>query len=108
MDKKITRDLEKLNGSGKVFVGETELCSVNYHLKVSQEFIVIDSSKEEIPSLEMTFGTIRVIDGERKLLGRVGLVLRLSDGRKWSFVARKGDPGDALYECENTDGRGIV
>ncbi|MBI5713118.1 MAG: hypothetical protein HZC38_06795 [Chloroflexi bacterium] len=108
MDKKITRNLENLNGNGKVFLGETELCRAIYYLRISQEFIVIDNSKEELPGLKKISGTLHVLEGDKDLLGKNDLVLHLSDGRKWNFIAFKGDPITAIYECQNGSGQGIV
>ena len=89
------RTIEKLRGVGTILDQHQEIAKVKYELDVTQAFIVartIDGSAEKLPGLGDTRGVLTLVDGESNLIEKDGLILRLSDGRQWSFFVRRGNP----------------
>lgn len=100
---------ERPAGMGKVFKGETAVASVRYAIVVVQQIIIARSmvgTVDEIPGLQDVTGRLTVLDGEPDLMDG-NFILELSDGRRWEFLARSGDPVSRVYQLVNASGDGL-
>jgi len=106
MSTKKINTLESPSGEGKVYRGEALLSHVLYKLQVTQEIKV--TRGDELPGIQDIRGSIIVVKGEKDLTLGDELILHLSDGRRWKFFARSGDPVSGTYQCVNTSADGIT
>ena|ERR1019366_2969704 len=87
------RQIEKLRGHGKIYLGEALLCEASYLLTIHQDVIVtsdMDTGKSEIPGLKSTSMTVDPVGIPIKELfaqsGGKTLTLHMQDGDKQDFL----------------------
>jgi hypothetical protein len=92
-NEKRLRTLGKLTGVGIVYKDDQQIARVRYSLRVTQQIIILksDSGIQEIPGLKDIKGVLTVLAGERRLANRSTMVLQLSDGHLWEFIAESGN-----------------
>jgi hypothetical protein len=97
MDARITT---RLWDRGKVYKGDERIAEVVYALQIGQETV------GGVEQHDIT-GQVRVVDGKRNLVDEGALILQLSGGRKWEFLASI-DMGSGVYNVMGTSGAGLV
>lgn len=104
------RIIEKIIGSGKVYLGDEYLTDVKYNLVVKQEMIVSRSfsGTQEIPGMKDIEGTISILGNPCNLVGNSIKTLNLQDGREWKFIASSGNPVSGIYRVINASGEGLI
>jgi hypothetical protein len=110
--RKRQQTVEKLEGIGKVYIGEEWLADVVYSLSVQQEFLSIrtqSGTSTTRPGLKNIRGEISVIKGQEDFaMNNQGpFTLRLQDGRKWEFLASLDDLTPATYQVVDA-GEGLL
>ena len=85
---------------GKVYKDDERIAEVVYALQVVQGTV------GGVEQQDIT-GQVRVVDGKRNLINEGALVLQLSGGRKWGFLASI-DRGSGVYNIVGTSGAGLV
>jgi hypothetical protein len=85
---------------GKVYKDDERIAEVVYALQFVQE-TVGGVERQDIT------GQLRVVDGKRNLINEGALVLQLSGGRKWGFLASI-DMGSGVYNIVGTSGASLV
>lgn len=85
---------------GKVYKDDERIAEVVYALQVVQE--TIDGVERQGFA-----GQVRVVEGKRNLINEGALVLQLSGGRKWGFLASL-NMGSGVYNVTGTSGVGLV
>jgi hypothetical protein len=75
---------------GKVYKDDERIAEVVYALQVVQETV------DGVERQDIT-GQVRVVEGKRNLINEGALVLHLSGGRKWEFLASI-DMGSRVYK----------
>ena len=90
--------IERLSGFGKIFKDEQEISRASYSLDLVQAINVVRTFTEttDLPGLKDARGRIQVLEGKTDLMGDK-FVLELTDGRRWAFIATKGDPVSGGY-----------
>jgi len=97
MDTSISR---RLWDRGKVYKNDEHIAEVVYALQVVQG--AVDGAQRQ----DIT-GQVRVVEGKRNLINEGALVLQLSGGHKWEFLASM-DMGSGVYNVTGTSGAGLV
>ena len=85
---------------GKVYKDDERIADVVYALQVVQGTV------DGVERQDFT-GQVRVVDGKRNLINEGALVLQLSGGRKWGFLASM-DMGSGVYNIVGTSGAGLA
>jgi hypothetical protein len=85
---------------GKVYKDDERIAEVVYALQIGQETV------DGVERQDIT-GQVRVVEGKRNLINEGALVLQLSGGRKWGFLASL-DRGSGVYNIVGTSGAGLV
>ena len=85
---------------GKVYKDDERIAEVVYALQVVQGTV------SGVEQQDVT-GQVRVVEGKRNLVNEGALVLHLSGGRKWGFLASI-DRGSGVYNVTGTSGAGLV
>ncbi len=85
---------------GNVYKDDERIAEVVYALQVVQE--TVDGMERQ----DIT-GQVRVVEGKRNLINEGALVLHLSGGRKWEFLASI-DMGSGVYNIVGTSKAGLV
>ncbi len=85
---------------GKVYKDDERIADVVYALQVVQG-TVGGVERQDIT------GQVRVVEGKRNLVSEGALVLQLSGGRKWEFLASI-DRGSGVYNIVGTSRAGLV
>ena len=97
MDTSISR---RLWDRGKVYKDDERIAEVVYALQVVQG-TVGGAEQQDIT------GQVRVVEGKRNLVNEGALVLQLSGGHKWEFLASM-DMGSGVYNIVGTSGAGLA
>lgn len=89
------QEIERAEGIGSVFEGETKLTEVNYSLRVLQKMIDVSGMGDRSPSLKgglkQIKGHIQPLDPQASmysLYDKDKLILHLDDGRKLDFAVQ--------------------
>jgi len=85
---------------GKVYKDDERIAEVVYALQVVQETV------DGVERQDIT-GQVRVVEGKQNLINEGALVLQLSGGRKWEFLASL-DMGSGVYKVMGTSGAGLA
>ncbi len=85
---------------GKVYKDDERIAEVVYALQVVQETV------DGVERQDIT-GQVRVVEGKRNLLNEGALVLQLSGGRKWEFLASIA-MGSGVYNVIGASRAGLV
>jgi len=85
---------------GKVYKDDERIADVVYALQVVQGTV------GGVEQQDIT-GQVRVVEGKRNLVNEGALVLQLSGGRKWEFLASI-DRGSGVYNIVGTSRAGLV
>jgi hypothetical protein len=85
---------------GIVYKDDERIAEVVYALQVEQGTV------GGVEQQDIT-GKVRVVEGKRNLINEGALVLQLSGGRKWEFLASI-DRGSGVYNVMGTSGAGLV
>jgi hypothetical protein len=83
-----------------VYKDDERIAEVVYALQVVQGTV------SGVEQQDVT-GQVRVVEGKRNLVNEGALVLHLSGGRKWGFLASI-DRGSGVYNVTGTSGAGLV
>ena len=90
--------VERPSGIGKIFKDDQEIATASYLLDVGQTINITRTVSEtiETPGVLDARGRIKMLDGQIDLRGEK-FILELTDGRRWEFLATKGDPDTGTY-----------
>ena len=85
---------------GKVYKDGERIAEVVYALQIVQG-TAEDSAQQDVT------GQVRVVDGKRNLVDEGVLILQLSGGRKWEFIASI-SMGSGVFTVVGTSRAGLV
>jgi hypothetical protein len=106
--RKIQRPVDRLKGTGSVYIEDHHVAKVAYDLDVTQEFVKVKgvAPQQELKGPRSISGRIVTVDGGVIPMLKTVLVLELQDRRKLDFYVSRAIPHayDYQYEIEGSGG----